>query len=77
MPQFFGIKTSPSSLIIFQKAKLSTRSILISAGAIEGHFEGKLPHEGLQGGLVLSQQCPGSLGTFNLQETGLPGLQVS
>jgi len=31
-----------SSLIIFQKAKLSTR-LLISAGAIEGHFEGKTP----------------------------------
>jgi len=53
------------------------RSILISAGAIEGHFEGKTPHEGLQAGLVLSQQCPGSLGTCNPQETGLPGLPVS
>jgi len=27
-PQFFGIKTTPPSLIIFQRAKLSTRSII-------------------------------------------------
>ena len=27
LPQFFGIKTASSSLIIFQRAKLSTRSI--------------------------------------------------
>ena len=28
-PRFFGIKTASSSLIIFQRAKLSTRSILL------------------------------------------------
>ena len=31
--------------------------------------------EGHQGGLVLARQCPGSLGTYNLEETGLNGLQ--
>jgi len=62
---------------ILQRAKLSTRSILISAGAIEGHFEGKRAREGHQGGLVLSRQCPGSPGTCNPEETGLPGLLVS
>jgi len=40
-PHFFGIKTASSSLITFQRAKLSMRVLLISAGAIEGHFEGK------------------------------------
>ena len=50
---------------------------LISAGAIEGHFEGKTPREGQQGGLVLARQCPGSLGTCNPEETGLPGLPLS
>ena len=30
---------------------------------IEGHFEGKAPREGHQGGPVLARQCPGSPGT--------------
>ena len=51
---------------------------LISAGAVEGHFEGKTPREGQhQGGLVLAWQCPRSPGTCNPQETGLPGFPVS
>jgi len=37
----------------------------------------KTPREGHQRGLVLAQQCPGSLGTCNPEETGLPGLPVS
>jgi len=37
--------------------------LLISAGAIERHFEGKTLQEGHQGGLVLARQCPGSPGT--------------
>ena len=53
---FLGIKTASSSLIIFQRTKLS------SPGAIEGHFEGKTPQEGHQGGLVLARQCPSTLG---------------
>jgi len=28
-------------------------------------------------GLVIAQQCPGSPGTYNPEETGLPGLPVS
>jgi len=51
--------------------------LLISAGAIKGHFEGKTPQEGHQGGLVLARQCPGSSGTHNPEETGLPGLPMS
>jgi len=46
--------------------------LLISAGAIEGHFEGKTQREVHQGGLVLARQCAGSPGTCNLEETGLP-----
>jgi len=76
-PRFFGIKTASSSLIIFQRAKLSMRVLLMSGGAIEGHFEGKTPREVHQGGLVLARQCPGSPGTFNPEETGLPGLPMS
>ena len=51
--------------------------LLISSGAIEGHFEDKTPREGHQGGLVLARQCSGSLGTCNPEETGLPGLPLS
>jgi len=32
--------------------------LLISAGAIEGHFEGKTPREDHQEGLVLARQSP-------------------
>jgi len=44
-PQFFGMKMAFSSLIIFQRAKLSKQIIthLCWSGAIEGHFEGKTP----------------------------------
>jgi len=51
--------------------------LLISAGAIEGYFEGKTPQEVQQGGLDLAQLCPGSPVTCNPKETGLPGLPVS
>jgi len=40
-------------------------------------LEEKTPREGHQGGLVLARQCPGSSGTCNPEETGLPGLPVS
>jgi len=74
--RFFGIKTASSSLIIFQTANYQRGVLLISVGAIEGHFEGKMPWEGHQGGLVLAQ-CPSPPGTCNPEETGLPGLPVS
>ena len=36
-----------------------------------------MPRKDRQGGLVLARQCPGSPGTCNTEETGLPGLPVS
>ena len=51
--------------------------LLISAGKTEGHFAGKTPWESHQRGLVLAWQCPGSPGTCNSVETGLPRLPVS
>jgi len=51
--------------------------LFISAGTIEGRFEGKTPRKFHLGGLVLARQCPGSPGTCNPEETGLPGLPVS
>jgi len=64
-------------LITFKGPNYQCRVLLISAGANEGHFEGKTSWEGHQGGLVLARQCPGSLGTFNPEEAGLPGLPLS
>jgi len=52
-------------------------SSVISAGAVEGHFEGKTPRRGHQGDLVLLRSCPGSPGTCNPEETGLPGRPLS
>jgi len=49
-----GIKRASSSFFFFQRSQLSTRVLLISAGAIEGYFEGKTPREVHQGGLVLA-----------------------
>jgi hypothetical protein len=47
--------------------------LLISAGEIEGYFEGKTPTpwKGHEGNLVIARQCPGSPGTCNPEETGL------
>ena len=46
-PRFFGIKTTSSSLIISSKGPNYQRGVLlISAGGIEGHFEGKTPRAG-------------------------------
>ena len=52
------------------------RVLLISAGAIEGNFEGKMSRKGHQRGLVLAQY-PDSPDTCNPEETGLPGLPMS
>jgi len=49
---------------------------LVSAGATGGHFEGKALREFHQGD-ILARQFPVSPGTFNPEETGLPGLPVS
>ena len=51
--------------------------LLISTGAIEGHFEGKTPLEGHQRCLVLARKCPSSPDTCNTEENGLPGFPVS
>jgi hypothetical protein len=69
---FFVIKTASSKGPNCQRGVL-----LISAGAIEGHYEGKTLWEGHHRGLVLARHCPGSPGTCNPEETGLPGLPVS
>src|SRR5215510_8234778 len=69
----FGIKTASSSLSS-KGPNYPRRVLLISAGATEGHFEGKTTHHGkvTKEVLFLHDNAPG---TCNPQETGLPGFQ--
>jgi len=78
-PRFFGFKVVSSRLIIFQKAKLSTRNIIHICWCNWRTFwrKNSARWEVHQVGLVLARQCPGSPGTFNPKETGLPGLPIS
>jgi hypothetical protein len=74
-PQFFGIKTTFSSLIM---SKLSMQSITHLCWCNSRTFQKEKCHEeGHQKGLVLAQQFPGSPGTCNPEETGLPALPMS
>jgi len=74
---FLGSRRHPPHWLSSKGPKYQRGVLLISAGAIEGHFEGKTPREVHQGGLVLTRQYPGSPGTCNPEETGLPGLPMS
>jgi len=75
-PRFFGIKTA-SSLIILQRAKLSTRSITHLCWCNWRTFWRKNTAGRSLRGLVLVRQCPGSPGTCNPEETGLYGFPMS
>jgi len=74
---FLGSRRHPRHWLSSKGPNYQRGVLLISAGAIEGHFEGKTPREVHQGGLVLARQCPGSPATCNPEETGLPGLPMS
>ena len=74
---FLGSRRHPPHWLSSKGPNYQRGVLLISAGAIEGHFEGKTPREGHQGGLVLARQCHGSRGTCSPEETGLPILAVS
>ena len=76
-PDFIRSRRHPPHWLSSKGPNYQRRVLLISAGATERYFEGKTPWEGNQGGLVLAQQCPGSLATCNPEESGLPGLPVS
>ena len=76
-PRFFLSRRHPPHWLSSKGPNYQRGVLLISAGAIEGHFEVKRPREVHQGGLVLARQCPGSPGTCNPEETGLPGLSIS
>ena len=73
---FLGSRRHPPDWLSSKGPNYQRRLLLISAGAIEEHFEGKMSREGHQRGLVLARQCPGSTDTYNPEETGLPGLSL-
>ena len=75
-PRFFGIKTGSSHWLSSKGPNYQCGVLLISAGAIEGHFQGKTSRQVHLGGLVLARQFSGSPGTCNPEETGLPGLPM-
>jgi len=74
---FFGSRGHPLHLLSSKGPNYQRGVLLISAGAIEGHFERKTPREVHQGCFVLVRQRPGSSGTGNPEETDLPGLPIS
>ena len=73
---FLGSRRHPPHWLSSKGPNYQRGVLLISPGAIEGHFEGKTPRDVHQGGLVLTRQCPGSPGNCNPEETGLPGLSI-
>ena len=74
---FLGSRRYPPHRLTSKGPNYQRGVLRISAGAIEGHFEGITPREVQLGGLVLARQCSGSTGTCNPEETGPTGLPVS
>ena len=74
---FLGSRRHPPHWLSSKGPNYQREVLFISAGAIEGHFEGKTARGGHQGDLVHVGQCPGTPGTCNPEEIGLPGLPVS
>ena len=70
---FLGLRQHPPHWLSSKGPNCQRGGLLISAGAIVGHFEEKTPREGHQGGLVLARQFPDSPGICNAEETGLSG----
>jgi len=76
-PRFLGSRRHPPHWLSSKGPNYQREVLLVSAGAVEGYLERKMPREGNQSGHVLSRQCPCSPGTCNPEETGLPGLPIS
>jgi hypothetical protein len=54
-----GPRSHPPHLLSSKGPKYQRGVLIISVGAIEGHFEGKTPREIHQGGLVFTRQSTG------------------
>ena len=69
---FLGSRQHPPHRLSSKGRNCQRGVLLISAGAIEGHFAGKTQRENNQGAFVLARKCPGSPGICKPEETGLP-----
>jgi hypothetical protein len=76
-PRFLGIKTASSPLIIFQKAKLSTRFIGHLLEQLKDILKKKRGGNFIRVNLFLHENALGSPDTCNREATGLPLLPVS
>jgi hypothetical protein len=76
-PRFLGSWLHPPHWLYSRGPNYLHGVLFISAGAMEGHFDGKTPREVYLGCLVLARQAPGSPGTCKPEEIGLPGLPIS
>ena len=76
-PRFFGIKAVSSSLITFQRVKLWTRSITHLCWCNWRTFWRKKAAGRSPRWSCSCTTMPGSPGTCNAEETGLPGFPVS
>ena len=74
---FLGSRQHPPHWLSSKGPNYQCGVLLVSAGAVEGHLEGKMLREGHQGDLVLARQYLGSPGTCSREGTSLPGLPVS
>ena len=54
---FLEWRRLPPHWLYSNRSNYQCRVLLICAGAIEGHFEGKMPREVHQGVIVLARQC--------------------
>jgi len=75
--EFLRSRRHPPDCLSSKEPNYQRGVLLLSAGAIEEHFEGKPPRGIHQGELVLGRQIPVSPGTCNPEETGLPCLPMS
>jgi len=72
---FLGSRRHPPHWLCAKGPNYQRRVLLISAGAIEGHFEGKMPWAGHQAGLVPAWQCPGSQALATQKKLAYLGFQ--
>ena len=74
-PRFLESRRHRPHWLSSKGANYQSRILLISAGATEGHFEGKMPWEGHQGGLVLHDNAPANRALATQKKLAFLGFQ--
>ena len=74
-PRFFGMKAASSHWLSSKGPNYQRGVLLISAGAIEGHFEGKTPRKVHQGVLFLLDNAPAHRALANQKKLAYLGFQ--